>query len=88
MVGKGKNVKKRPLTPEEKEQIMKSARPVKKLPDHKDAVKGQRFKLRKDVGKAAKKDGRAKNLGKTETVFERTGKDGFGAWKIVAGKKR
>jgi len=60
----------------------KIVKKVKKLP--KSPVKGQRYSITTNPAKS--KDGRGKNLGKREVIFEATGKKGFGKFKIKSNK--
>jgi len=85
---KKKAQKKEQMTPEQKEELFRTASKVKNLKDVKNPVKGQLFKMRTHPGRGSSKDGRAKNLGETETVFKATGKTGFNKFQIVTSKKK
>jgi hypothetical protein len=60
----------------------KRVKKVKKLP--KSPVKGQKYSITTNPAKSS--DGRGKNLGRREVVFEATGKKGFGKYKIKSNK--
>jgi hypothetical protein len=85
---KKKKEKKPKLTPEQREELFKTAKKVKTLKDVKNPIKGQLFKMKTNPGKGKDKDGRAKNLGETETVYKATGKTGFGKFKVVTNRKK